>query len=89
MCLSVGENSQLDSQKTQARHYRTLQEMYKTKKPNKSAVVQLLDLEFQSRRAFINSDAMKEPDKATKIIAAYPCFKEIDHVSCSHSGDGF
>ncbi|XP_076853654.1 uncharacterized protein LOC143508959 [Brachyhypopomus gauderio] len=69
-----------DSQQTQARHYRTFQEIYKTKKPNKSAVSQLLDLEFQSRRAFIDADVMKEQDRPTKIFEAYPCFKEIDHL---------
>ena len=84
ICFAAGQNSQLDSPQTQARHYRALQEMYKTKKPNKSAVVQLLDLEFQSRRAFIDSDVMKEQDRPTKVLEAYPCFREIDHVSCSH-----
>ncbi|CAI5677934.1 unnamed protein product [Oreochromis niloticus] len=69
-----------DSQKTQARHYKTLQEMYKTKKPNKAAVTQLLNLEFESRRQFINSDAIKEQDRAVKILEAYPCFRELDHV---------
>ncbi|KAI4898557.1 hypothetical protein NFI96_004316 [Prochilodus magdalenae] len=55
--------------------------MYKTKKhKNKSAVVQLLDLEFQSRKAFIDSDVMKEQDRPTEVLEAYPCFKEIDHV---------
>ncbi|KAI1897023.1 hypothetical protein AGOR_G00100930 [Albula goreensis] len=68
-----------DSQKTQARHYRTLQDMYKTKKPNKAAVAHLLDLEFESRRHFIASDAVKEQDRPTKILEAYPCFKEVDH----------
>lgn len=70
----------LDSQKTQARHYRTLQEMYKAKKPNKAAVTHLLDLEFQSRRNFIDSNALKEQDRPAKILQAYPCFKELDHV---------
>uniref|UniRef100_A0A3Q2VNT0 Si:ch211-208g1.1 n=1 Tax=Haplochromis burtoni TaxID=8153 RepID=A0A3Q2VNT0_HAPBU len=69
-----------DSQKTQARHYKTLQEIYKTKKPNKAAVTQLLNLEFESRRQFINSDAIKEQDRAVKILEAYPCFRELDHV---------
>ncbi|XP_076874383.1 uncharacterized protein LOC143524273 isoform X2 [Brachyhypopomus gauderio] len=69
-----------ESQQTQARHYRTLQEIYKTKKPNKSAVSQLLYLEFQSGRAFIDADVMKEQDRPTKIFEAYPCFKEINHV---------
>ncbi|XP_039898949.1 uncharacterized protein LOC120740565 [Simochromis diagramma] len=69
-----------DSQKTQARHYKTLQEIYKTKKPNKAAVTQLLNLEFESRRQFINSDAIQEQDRAVKILEAYHCFRELDHV---------
>ncbi|KAG9334817.1 hypothetical protein JZ751_006447, partial [Albula glossodonta] len=77
---SDGACDMFDSQKTQARHYRTLQEMYKTKKPNKAAVTHLLDLEFESRRHFIASDAVKEQDRPTKILEAYPCFKEVDHA---------
>ncbi|XP_041848115.1 uncharacterized protein LOC121644314 [Melanotaenia boesemani] len=69
-----------DSQKSQARHYKTLQEIYKTRKPNKAAVTQLLNLEFESRRQFINSDAIKEQDRPVKILDAYPCFREVDHV---------
>ncbi|KAF4115355.1 hypothetical protein G5714_002844 [Onychostoma macrolepis] len=67
---SDGPDNSLDSQKTQAKHYRTLQEMYKAKKPNKAA----------SRRNFIDSNALKEQDKPTKILQAYPCFKELDHA---------
>lgn len=70
------------------RAYRTrrdiikLQEMYKTKaRPNQKDVSQLLDLEFQARRAFIDSDATKEQDRPIKILQAYPCFRELDHVS--------
>uniref|UniRef100_A0A9J7Z7V5 Uncharacterized protein n=1 Tax=Cyprinus carpio carpio TaxID=630221 RepID=A0A9J7Z7V5_CYPCA len=54
--------------------------MYKAKKPNKAAVTHLLDLEFQSRRNFIDSNALKEQDRPAKILQAYPCFKELDHV---------
>ncbi|XP_055359366.1 uncharacterized protein LOC129603207 isoform X2 [Betta splendens] len=71
----------VDSQKTQARHYRTLQEMYKSKKPNKAAVTHLLNLEFESRRRFIVSDVLKEHDRPTKVLEAYPCFRELDHGS--------
>ncbi|XP_035805246.2 uncharacterized protein LOC118470462 [Amphiprion ocellaris] len=39
-----------------------------------------MDLEFQSRRLFIDSDAVKEQDRPTKILEAYPCFREVDHV---------
>nr|XP_021326490.1 uncharacterized protein LOC101885205 [Danio rerio] len=77
---SDGPDNSLDSQKTQTRHYRTLQEMYKAKKPNKAAVTHLLDLEFQSRRSFIDSNVLKEQDKPTNILQAYPCFKELDHA---------
>ncbi|XP_073336348.1 uncharacterized protein [Pagrus major] len=70
----------MDSQKIQARHYKTLQEMYKSKKPNKAAVTHLLNMEFESRRRFITSDVLKEQDRATKILEAYPCFRELDHV---------
>ncbi|CAL8346914.1 unnamed protein product [Gadus morhua 'NCC'] len=55
--------------------------MYKTKaRPNKKDVAQLLDLEFQSRRAFIDSDVTKEQDRPVKILEAYPCFGELDNL---------
>lgn len=47
---------------------------------NKKDVSQLLDLEFQARRAFIDPDAIKEQDRPNKILQAYPCFRELDHV---------
>ena len=77
----LGVHSGTDSQQSQARHYRTLQEMYKRPKPNKEAVAQLLDLEFDARRAFINSDTLRDQDRPANILQAYPCFKEVDHVS--------
>uniref|UniRef100_A0A3Q3R7M4 Uncharacterized protein n=1 Tax=Monopterus albus TaxID=43700 RepID=A0A3Q3R7M4_MONAL len=76
--IADAPDNSLDSQKT-ARHDRTLQEMYKAKKPNKAAVTHLLDLEFQSRRNFIDSNVLKEQNKPTKILQAYPCCKELDH----------
>lgn len=54
--------------------------MYRKAKQDKEAVAQLLDLEFEARRNFIDADLLTEPDKAAKIIDAYPCFKDIDHV---------
>ncbi|XP_076603233.1 uncharacterized protein LOC143330488 [Chaetodon auriga] len=70
-----------DSPQNQARHYRVLQELYKSKpRPNKKDVAQLLDLEYQARRACIDSDVMKEQDRPTKILQAYPCFREVDHI---------
>ncbi|KAJ8277586.1 hypothetical protein GJAV_G00077080 [Gymnothorax javanicus] len=75
-----GSGDVLDSKKTQARHYKTLQDMYKSNKPNKAAVTHLLNREFESRRLFITSDAFKEQDRLAKILEAYPCFREVDHV---------
>uniref|UniRef100_A0AAV2M2Z7 Uncharacterized protein n=1 Tax=Knipowitschia caucasica TaxID=637954 RepID=A0AAV2M2Z7_KNICA len=69
-----------DSRIAQARHYKTLQEMFRKPKQDKEAVAQLLDLEFEARRNFIDADLLKEPDKAAKIIDAYPCFKDIDNA---------
>ncbi|KAI4787843.1 hypothetical protein KUCAC02_036219 [Chaenocephalus aceratus] len=72
--------SETESPQTQARHYKTLQAMYKTKaRPNKMDVAQLLDLEIQARRAFIDSDVTKEQDRPSNILKAYPCFGELDH----------
>uniref|UniRef100_A0A3Q3EFS4 Si:ch211-208g1.1 n=1 Tax=Labrus bergylta TaxID=56723 RepID=A0A3Q3EFS4_9LABR len=70
-----------DSPQNQARHYKVLQELYKSRaRPNKKDVAQLLDLEYQARRAYIDSDVMKEQDRPTKILQAYPCFREVDHI---------
>lgn len=55
--------------------------MYKKQKPNQDAVSQILDLEFQARRAFIDSNTMKEEERPTKILDAYPCFKDLHNVS--------
>nr|XP_054607445.1 uncharacterized protein LOC129167182 [Nothobranchius furzeri] len=68
------------SPQIQARLYRRLQEMCKKPKPNQEDVSQLLDLEFDSRRAFIDSDSLKEENRASHILDAYPCFKELHHV---------
>ncbi|XP_052320344.1 uncharacterized protein LOC127907905 [Oncorhynchus keta] len=47
----LGETT--ESLQNQERHDKTLQEMYKTKaRPNQKDVSQLLDLEFQARRAY-------------------------------------
>ncbi|TKS65151.1 hypothetical protein D9C73_028325 [Collichthys lucidus] len=70
-----------DSLITQARHYKTVQEMYKKPKPNQDAVCQILDLEFQARRAFIDSAILKEENRLAKIFEAYPCFRELHHIS--------
>lgn len=65
----------------QARHYRHLQEMCRKNKQNQDNVSQLLDLEFEGRRQFIDSETLKEADRPGKILEAYSCFKNIDHVS--------
>ncbi|KAI5099331.1 hypothetical protein C0J45_11470 [Silurus meridionalis] len=78
--IDENRSTDQDSQQAQARHYRTLQEVYKRPKPNKDAVAQLLDLEFEARRAFIDSDTLKDQDRPAKIIEAYPCFKDLNHV---------
>ncbi|XP_052354209.1 uncharacterized protein LOC127916468 [Oncorhynchus keta] len=55
---------------TAYRTRRDIIKLYKTKvRPNQKDVSQLLDLEFQARRAFIDSNA-KEQDRPTKIIQA-------------------
>lgn len=65
----------------QARHYTTLQELYRKTKQNRDDVAQLLDLEFEGRRALIDSDTIREQDRPAKILEAYPCLRDIDHVS--------
>ncbi|KAK7877489.1 hypothetical protein WMY93_031829 [Mugilogobius chulae] len=54
--------------------------MYKKPKPNQDAVSQVLDLEFQARRSYIDSDVPREECRAAQILEAYPCFKELHHV---------
>lgn len=71
----------MDTEKMQARHYQTLKELLKSKNPNKAAVAQLLELEFQARRCFIDSDLGKQQERPVKILEAYPCFEDLDHVS--------
>ena len=70
-----------DSRVVQARHYKTLQELWRRPKPNQRDVAQLLELEFDSRRSFIDSKTLNEEDRPAKILEAYPCFKELKHVS--------
>uniref|UniRef100_A0AAV2L2W4 Uncharacterized protein n=1 Tax=Knipowitschia caucasica TaxID=637954 RepID=A0AAV2L2W4_KNICA len=78
---AVSSPDLLDSQKSQSRHYKTLQDMYKSKKPNKAAVTHLLNLEFEARRRFITCGVLKESDRPTKVLEAYPCFNELDHTA--------
>lgn len=78
IAVSVGT----DSLKMQARHYKTLSNMYKkpNAKPNQNDVAQMLDLEFEARRAFIDADVTREEDRPAKIFDAYPCFKDVRNV---------
>ncbi|XP_067095332.1 uncharacterized protein [Osmerus mordax] len=64
---------------TLAKHYKTLQSLYKRKNPNHRDVSHVLDLELVGR-AFIDSDSFHEEDRHKKILEAYPCFKDIGHV---------
>ena len=66
----------------QSRHYRTLGNMYNkpNAKPNQNDVAQILDLEFEARRAFIDADVTKEEDRPANIFEAYPCFKDVRNV---------
>ncbi|KAL3970578.1 [histone H3]-lysine36 N-dimethyltransferase NSD2 [Sarotherodon galilaeus] len=76
---SMPQRADHDSLKMQARHYKTLSNMYRkpNAKPNQSDVAQILDLEFEARRAFIDADVTREEDRPRKIFEAYPCFKDI------------
>ncbi|XP_023812861.1 uncharacterized protein LOC110013701 isoform X2 [Oryzias latipes] len=75
-----------DSRQNQARHHKVLQELYKSRPtPNKKDVAQLLDLEYQSRRVYIDPDVMKEKDRTTKILQAYHCFRDLDHMCIGSS----
>ena len=71
-----------DSLKMQARHYKTLSNMYNkpNAKPIHSDVAQVLDLEFKARRAFINADETREEDRPAKIFEAYSCFRDVRNV---------
>ncbi|KAM3616767.1 uncharacterized protein V6R79_023079 [Siganus canaliculatus] len=46
--------------------------------PTRKILPKLLDLEYQARRAYIDSDIMKEQDRPTKVHQAFPCFREVD-----------
>ncbi|CAL8383565.1 unnamed protein product [Arctogadus glacialis] len=59
-----------DSRMAQARHYTRLKQLYRKTKQNRDDVAQLLDLEFEGRRAFIDSDTMREQDRPAKILEA-------------------
>ena len=61
-----------DSPATTAKQYRTLQAFYQK---NNSK-----DVEFNARRAFIDSDTIREEDRYDRIVEAYPCFYFLGHV---------
>uniref|UniRef100_A0A1A7XTF8 Uncharacterized protein n=1 Tax=Iconisemion striatum TaxID=60296 RepID=A0A1A7XTF8_9TELE len=75
---TTNKPADIDSPATLAKHYKTLQTLFKRKNPNHQDVSHLLDLEFSARRAFIDSDAIREEDR--KVLEAYLCFKDIGHV---------
>lgn len=86
LCLAANKPADINSPDTHcpatlAKHYKTLQTLFKRKNPNQQDVSQLLDLEFSARRAFIDSNTIREEDRHKKVLEAYPCFKDIGHVS--------
>ncbi|XP_028297235.1 uncharacterized protein LOC114459069, partial [Gouania willdenowi] len=76
----ANKSADVDSPANLVRHYKTLQTLYKRKNPNHQDVSHLLDLEFVARRAFIDSNTVREEDRPKKVLEAYPCFKDIGHV---------
>ncbi|XP_060895062.1 uncharacterized protein LOC132974804 [Labrus mixtus] len=85
LCLPANKPADIDSPDTSstatlAKHYKTLQTLYKRKNPNHQDVSHLLDLEFVAKRAFIDSNTIREEDRHDKVLEAYPCFKDIGHV---------
>ena len=86
LCLTANKSADVDSPDTYspatlAKHYKTLQTLYKRKNPNHQDVSHLLDLEFVARRAFVDSNTIREEDRHEKVLEAYPCFKDVGHVS--------
>lgn len=85
LCLTANKSADVDSPDTSsatlAKHYKTLHSMYKRKNPNHQDVSHLLDLEFVARRAFIDSNTVREENRHEKVLEAYPCFKDVGHVS--------
>lgn len=86
LCLTANMSADVDSPDTyspatMAKHYETLRTLYKRKNPNHQDVSHLLDLEFVARRAFIDSNTIREEDRHKKVLEAYPCFKDVGHVS--------
>lgn len=81
VCKNNSHDGVADSPASQARHYKSLQALWRKPNANKESVTQLLDLEFEARRAFIDSDVVKQDERHVKIMEAYPCFREIEHVS--------
>ncbi|XP_041959643.1 uncharacterized protein LOC121718630 isoform X2 [Alosa sapidissima] len=69
------------SRKMMARHYKTLQELFKQQKPNKEDISHLLDLEYESRRAFVECCSDKDEERAKKVLEAYPCFSDYQHIN--------
>lgn len=82
LCLTADKSADGDSPATLAKHYKSLQTLFKRKNPHHQDVSPLLDLEFVARRAITDSNAVGEEDGHEKFLEAYPCVKDIGHVSC-------
>ena len=72
LILTANKSADVDSPDsyspaTLAKHYKTLQTLYKRKNPNHQDVSYLLDLEFVARRAFIDSNTIREEDRHEKV----------------------
>lgn len=60
--------------KEMEKHYAKLTEHLKKKKPNAKVTTQLMNLEFPSRRAFIDNTLRTPAVRIKKVSKAYPCF---------------
>ena len=60
------------------RHFEQLQEHMKRTKPNKKVLFQLLTLDFESRRDWI--DVQLKDNIVKAVLDKYPCFRNADEV---------
>ena len=70
---SPGEETPSDST-VDKRHYAALNKEQKKSKPNKVVLNKYLNVEFQSRRTYL--ETMAKDDRPKTILDAYPCFKD-------------
>ncbi|KAJ8412085.1 hypothetical protein AAFF_G00143520 [Aldrovandia affinis] len=66
------EQVRLLNKKNQARHYKTLQEIYRRPKPNKEAVSQLRDLEYEGRRVMKPPVTFDVVEQSIQLMRALP-----------------